>query len=183
MSSIITVHIGWGFLVRVHTNIKIIDTIQGHIHKYQNLKRITYNCNSSIYFNKQCLRKGLTPNYAKIKIPRTSTAAIYTQQKVSRTRIRDELKHLYIKKQQLNQETMKLQLLLADHWDRMWPHIQHAIEAKLKHSVHKKYETLKAKLATLAKEQTKTPHKSHVFFPRLANNTDIKFSERESPFY
>ena len=36
-------------------HLKIINTIQGYIHKYENLKRKLYNCNSEIYFNKKCL--------------------------------------------------------------------------------------------------------------------------------
>jgi hypothetical protein len=33
-------------------NVKITNTSQGHIHKYQNPKRKLYNCNANIYFNK-----------------------------------------------------------------------------------------------------------------------------------
>jgi len=39
------------------SHLKIIITIQGHIHKHENLKRKIYNCNANIYFNQKCLRK------------------------------------------------------------------------------------------------------------------------------
>jgi hypothetical protein len=56
-----------------------------------NTKRNLLNCNSNIYFNWQCLLKRITPNYAKIKIPNSSPAAKYTQQKTQNLRIRDEI--------------------------------------------------------------------------------------------
>jgi len=74
------------------------------MHEYENLKRKLYNCNANIYFNLKCSRKQLIPNYAKIKIPNTSPAARFTQRKTHNPRIKDEIKYLYIKKQQLNRQ-------------------------------------------------------------------------------
>jgi len=37
------------------SHLKIINTGQGYIHKYENLKRKLYNCNVNIYFNQKCL--------------------------------------------------------------------------------------------------------------------------------
>jgi len=105
-----------------------------------------------------------------------SPAYKYTQWKISRTRLIDELKLLYIKKQHLNQQILKLQLFLANFWDKLWPHIQHSIETKLKATIQNKYKALDAKLAKLTKEQTKP----HTFYPRLVKNTYIKFTGRES---
>jgi hypothetical protein len=51
---------------------------------------------------------------------------------------------------------------------------------KLTATIQKKYKTLDAKLANLTQEQTKIPRKPHTFYPRLANNTSIKFTERET---
>jgi len=39
-----------------------------------------------------------------------------------------------------------------------------------------KYRTLDNKLSHLTQTQTKTPHKTHTFYPRLINNTNIFFS-------
>jgi len=59
----------------------------------RNLKKRLYNCNASIYFNTQCLKKQLTPNYANIKIPNTSPAHKHTQHKIPaiRTRMRYDI--------------------------------------------------------------------------------------------
>jgi len=62
-------------------HLKIINASRGPIHAYEYLKRKLYNCNANIYFNQQCSRKQLIPNYAKIKIPKTSPAARFTQWK------------------------------------------------------------------------------------------------------
>jgi hypothetical protein len=55
-------------------------------------------CNANILFNKQCLHKNITPSYAKLKIPRTSPAARFTQHKAQILRVKDEIKFLHRKK-------------------------------------------------------------------------------------
>jgi hypothetical protein len=62
---------------KVH--VQIINFSRGPIHEYENLKRKLYHFNANIYFNQQCSRKQLIPNYAKIKIPNTPPAARFTQ--------------------------------------------------------------------------------------------------------
>ena len=64
----------------------------------ENLKRKLYNCNANIYFNRTCLIKQFTPHYVRIKIINSSTAPNCTQHKISKTRIKYEIKYLYIKK-------------------------------------------------------------------------------------
>jgi hypothetical protein len=58
----------------------------------------------------------ITPNYAKIKNPTSSPAAKHTLRKAQTIRIKDELKFLHIKKQQLNQQLFKPHLFLANTW-------------------------------------------------------------------
>jgi len=99
--------------------LKVIDTGQGSIQKFTSLKRKLYNCNASIYFNQQCLKKKLTPVYARIKIPNTSPVCKYTLHKATSMRIRDEMKFLYAKVH-LNYQIYHLHLLLADTWDNTW---------------------------------------------------------------
>jgi hypothetical protein len=53
-----------------------------------------------LYFNKQWLKYDLVSKYTKIHIPHTSPAAVCTQQKIW---IKDEIKFLYTKKQNLTQ--------------------------------------------------------------------------------
>jgi hypothetical protein len=133
-------------------------------------------CNASIYFNKQCSQKQLIPNYAKIKVPNTSPAAIYTLHKAQKLRIKDELKYLYAKKRQLNRQIYHLHISLANTWGSSWSYILHTIEEKLKKTLQPKYKNLDNKLA---QTQTKTPTDTHTFFPRVVNKTNILFSNSE----
>ena len=80
-------------------HLKIVHASQGPIRKYEDLRRKLYHCNAHIYFNKQCTKKQLIPNYAKIKVPNTSPAAKFTLHKAQHLRIKDELKYLNMKKQ------------------------------------------------------------------------------------
>ena len=67
-------------------HLKIIHASRGSIHEYENVKRKLYNRNAYIYFNQKCSQKQLIPHHAKIKIPRTSPAARFTQHKVHNLR-------------------------------------------------------------------------------------------------
>ena len=96
------------------SSIKIIDPSQAHnITRYENLKRKILKCYANIYFNKQCLQHNLTPQYTKITIPETSPAAIHTQRKVNKIRIKDEIKFQYLKKEQINEQLYNLHLQLT----------------------------------------------------------------------
>ena len=94
-------------------------------------------------------------------------------------RIKDEIKHLYSKKQDLNQQIYHLHLILAHKWDNMWQYIYDQIEEKLSKETKAKYKTLDRKLAHLDKTQNKTLPNTHLFHPRVINNTDIQFSKSE----
>ena len=48
--------------------------------------------------------QNIIPNYANIKIPVTSPASRVTQDKIRTTRIKAEIKFLYMKKEKLNKE-------------------------------------------------------------------------------
>ena len=61
-------------------HLKIVCTSQGHIYKYEDLKRKIYNYNSNIYFNQKFLQKNIIPNLAMIKTPNTFPASKFTQQ-------------------------------------------------------------------------------------------------------
>jgi len=78
-------------------NIKIINTSQGYIYKYEDLKWKICNCNANTYFNQKYLRKNIIPNFAKINISNISPASQYTRPKVSTISVKEEMKYLYIK--------------------------------------------------------------------------------------
>ena len=92
--------------------LKFMNASQSFIHKFTNLKRELYNLNVNITFNRKCLKKKLTPTYAKIKIPNTSPATNFTQQKLTNIKIKEERKYLHAKKQKLNTQIYHLHLAL-----------------------------------------------------------------------
>jgi hypothetical protein len=88
-------------------HIKFIASQAQSIFQYKNVKTKLLKCCADISFNKQCLHHKVTPNYAKIKVPATSPGATVTQNKVRTIRIKDEIKFLYKKKEQLNKQLYK----------------------------------------------------------------------------
>jgi hypothetical protein len=103
-----------------------------------------YKCDVNIYFNQQCLKKQLTPTYAHIKVPNTSPAYKYTQHKIPRLRIKDEIKYLQAKKQ-LNPKIYHVHIYLSNMWNNTWLYIQHTVEEKLNKEAQTKFKTLDKK--------------------------------------
>ena len=139
-------------------------------------------CCTNIYFNKQCLKHNVTPQYIKITIPITSPAAIHTHSKVNKIRIKYEIKFLHLKKEKINEQLYNIHLKLTHEWNNLWHIILEQIDTTLNKGIQKKYRTLNRKLETLKNAQhTKhnTPNHNTTFYPRIANNSDIKFSEEE----
>jgi len=78
-----------------------------------------------------CRIKHLKPNYINIRIngrkpqdKRTTTNAIIH-------RINQEIKFLYCKKQNFNQQLYRIHLECAQHCNGMWQHIQNAIDSQI----------------------------------------------------
>jgi hypothetical protein len=121
----------------------------------------------------------LTPSYAKIKIPNTSPAHKHTQKKITTIRIKDEIKFLHCKKQELNSKIYQLHLVLANHWGKLWPHMQLKIENNLLKDCRVRYRNLDDKIKHLSHQQTHTHPPNHRFHPRVVNMTNISFSDPE----
>lgn len=43
-----------------------------YIHQYNNTTMKIVNCNANIYFNQECIKNSLIPQYGKLQIPHTS---------------------------------------------------------------------------------------------------------------
>ena len=99
------------------------------------------------WVDQQFLKKQLVPAYARIKIPNTSPACKYMQYKVPNIRIKDKIKYLHTKKQQLNQQIYHLHLSLANTWNNTWPYMQCTIKGKLQREIQIKYKNLDSKLS------------------------------------
>jgi len=160
-------------------DLKIVNASQSLIRRFTSLKKRLYNCNANIYFNRQCLKRKLTPSYARIKIPNTSPAHKHTLHKVTTVRKKDEIKYPYSKKQKQNKLIYHLHLTLANTWSNSWQHIYSTIEEGLQREIRAKYQSMDKKLNRLTQQLTKTPQLKHEFYPRVINKTDIVFSEQE----
>jgi len=62
--------------------------------------------------------------------------------KTQTIRVREEIKFLYMKKQQLNKKLYYLHLNIANTWGNPWCYIQDTIETKLNKLIGEKYERL-----------------------------------------
>jgi hypothetical protein len=80
------------------------------INMYNSLKSKVSKCCAIIFFNKNCQTQDLTPRYANIKVPNASPAAIHTKRKLAKSRLKDKVKFLYLRKCQLNKQLYKIHL-------------------------------------------------------------------------
>ena len=78
-------------------------------------------------------------------------------------RIRDEIKFLCSKKQQVNPQMYHLQLLLADTWNNTWQYKLRTIESKLQKEAQNKYQNLDRNLNNLIQTQTTYPQQKEIF--------------------
>jgi len=78
------------------------------------------------------------PKYANINFQNTSPVTQFTSKKAQTTCIKDEIKFLYKKKENLNRELYEHHLKAAKEWDRMWYSIQNHIIEKLNQNTEKK---------------------------------------------
>ena len=58
------------------------------------LKLKLMRCCANIYFNRECQKQKLIPNFTKMKIPIMSPAAVHSQYKITKMRLRDDIKFL-----------------------------------------------------------------------------------------
>jgi hypothetical protein len=92
-------------------------------------------CNANIYFNEECLKRYVTPRYAKFKMTRTSPASKFTEIEAQKFHITDEIKLLYTKKQNLHQQAYQLHTFLSNTWDRLFPLINNSIQCNLENTL------------------------------------------------
>jgi hypothetical protein len=59
-------------------SVKFIASQARSIYQYKSIRPKVLKCFADIFFNRKCLAKRITPNYANIKIPVTSPASRVT---------------------------------------------------------------------------------------------------------
>ena len=98
------------------TSIKFVASQACCINQYKNLRIKVLKCCANIYSNRQCLKKGIVPKYANIKVMYLSSASVVMQKKIQMTCVKDEIKYLYKKKDILNKSLYKVHLQVALEW-------------------------------------------------------------------
>jgi len=161
------------------TSFKLLASRAQNINQYKNLRTKVAKCCANIYFNKQCIKNKVVPKYAQIKIPNTSPTSLNTTQKVQILRIKEEIKFLHKKKEQLNRELYTRHLQAAQEWGKAWEIIQESIQESINREMEKKYKTMDEKLKKLIQSQSYKPSTSTQFYPRVVNKTNIHFSDDE----
>jgi len=109
----------------------------------------------------------------------TSKAAYVTQKKARITTIKDEIKFLYKKKDQLNRKLYRMHLEVAQQWGNTWAIIHNNIHENINQGMERKYNTMKHKLSRLEQTQTNTSKHLRTFCLRVVNNTSIQFTGEE----
>lgn len=154
------------------------------VFKYLKLKIKLKKTLSKIWFNKQCMFKGITPKYAKVKINNNSDVAKKVKAISERLWVRLEIRHLYGKLNRYNRELVykhlelykmfsfiELEQILYEFGDR---YINGKLESKNK--------KLQLKLEKLLKDKEKTDNKRKKignYAERVVNFSDVNFTLEE----
>jgi hypothetical protein len=134
---------------------------------------------ANIKFNRRCLESGIIPNYARIKIPTHNTAAKKTQKQAQPLRIKNEIKFLYRKKQQLNTQLYHKHIQSGNNWQHIWPNIEQSINQKLQREMVEIHKTQQQKIQTLSKTKTTDTRNNDNSYPRVVNTTDTQFTKED----
>jgi hypothetical protein len=121
------------------------------------------------------LKDKITPKYALIKIPTINEAAKKTKTQAQTLRIKNEIKFVYKKKQQLNVQLYQAHVSNANIWQNIWNNIEQSIEEKLKLEMEKVYKTQQQKKANMRTKATN----NNTTHTRVENYTKIQFTYNE----
>jgi hypothetical protein len=110
---------------------------------------------------------------------KNSLAAKRSEYQTRKIRIKNEIKSLYVKKQQLNKLLYSLYLDNAHTWGNMWNSIMQQINNNLNSTIVKKHKQLDAKIHKLLKEKKKNVqlegnNNNYNFYSRVENLTMIR---------
>jgi len=95
------------------------------------------------------------------------------------THIREEIKFLYKKKDKLNENLYKTHIQAALVWGKTWDLIHNSIHNMVNRELERKYRLLENKITRLKETQVEKIYNTYKFFPRVINQTDIKFTTGE----
>lgn len=135
----------------------------------------------NIWFNQQCSKHKITPNYVNITTKATSAAAKIAIEKAKQIWIKEETKQWFIRRQNIRIHLYILHSQLASKLHPLeFDMLQDQVREKVSKIIHQKYITQVNKLETL---RNKTPTPTNIvpeqFFPRYVNLSDTSFNEKE----
>ena len=155
------------------------------VYKYKSTKIKLFKTNLSIKFNKKCLHSKVIPKYVCVNIKSNTKTATITKRKAQLNWIKNEIKNLYGKKNELNYLLYKVHLELLNKLDnRIINDIITKINEDIRDIMKKIIKTKNKKFQKLYKQQKnpETIKNTHKLYPRLVNLTNIQFSNREIKF-
>ena len=155
---------------------KIVSSRTFSINQYRNLRNKVLRCCANIYFNHQCLKRNLTPNFTKINIPYTSPATIITKQKIQNLPFKDDIQFLHVKKGKLSNVLYKVRLKFVQEWGKAWYPIEMSRNKTINEELEIEYKIMEGKLKKLTNTQTEKVDNMTKFYPRVVNKTSIVFS-------
>jgi hypothetical protein len=126
------------------------------------------------------------PEYAQTRInSHNKTFAKHIEGKVHKLRIKNEIKFLYAKKQNLNKTLYYLHIQNGKQWGKTWDLINQNITNKLNAKMSTKYKCINNKIKKLSEQKTKTytqttiKGSNHTFYKRTENLTNVSFTDAE----
>jgi hypothetical protein len=69
-----------------------------NFYRYRNTRSKLYSCDTDIFFNQECVRENLVPNYINTKLLNNTKISNKTYIEIQVVRIKDEIEFLCIKK-------------------------------------------------------------------------------------
>lgn len=158
------------------------------INRYYNLKIKLALLSKDIWFNNQCLKNNVIPNYVSIKTASNSKAALKAINLGRITWVKQEIKYLYAKKQTLNQEINKLHVDIIDKdFEGQLVYFKDRYVFQLNNKLRVKQNVLNKKLDQLISKKMRNENtflmgqgNQHTFYKRTENLTNINFSLNET---
>jgi hypothetical protein len=122
--------------------------------------------------------------YADLKLKGSNSAVKLTQKQLTKLRINNELKFLYIKKQQINNQLYKTHLRNAHYWQTNWPLIENDINHSLNEEYKKHYTKLNNNINKLNKQLKENiqSNNKQTFYLLVHNMTNIQFTKKNKTY-
>jgi predicted GIY-YIG superfamily endonuclease len=141
---------------------------------------------ADIQFNKECIRKKITPQYAQIKMNCNSIAARKTKEQAEALYVENMIKQLYREKDELNAESYNIHLeFLKTYGYVAWHFLSEVVSEEMEKVMEHKYARIHTKLENLKKKNSKDEEleeneSQHQFQERVINLTEVQFEEEET---